>query len=222
MQTDLLFPASASCEPAPRPPLVGVVLAGGRNSRFGADKALLRLEYPGPSGNNAEAPSLLARNIDLLRKVCPRVFVVGRTVPGVPSLPDAVPGLGPVGGVATALQAVPGHACLVLSCDLPFMKEELLQSLVHRRGLRPPGRHMTAFRDGLTGQVQTLTAIYEPEALPYFQDCAARRLGKIVLVVPEEEQFHLPYDTKSSRCFFNINYPEDLEEARRLLGEADP
>lgn len=222
MQTDFLFPASAPCEPAPCPPLVGVVLAGGRNSRFGADKALLRLEYPGPSGDNADAPSLLDRNLALLRKVCPRVLVVGRTVPDVPSLPDIIPGLGPVGGVATALQAVPGHACLVLSCDLPFMKEELLQDLVHGRDLRPSGKRMTAFRNSLTGQIQTLTAIYEPEALPYFQDCVDRRLGKIVLVVPEEEQFHLPYDMKNSRCFFNINYPEDLEEARRLLGEADP
>lgn len=222
MQTDLFPPDSAPCEPAPCPPLAGVVLAGGRNSRFGADKALLRLEYPGPPGDNADAPSLLARNLDLLSKVCPRVLVVGRIVPGVPSLPDIVPGLGPVGGVATALQAVPGHACLALSCDLPFMREELLQSLIHGRGLRPPGKHMTAFRSSLTGQVQTLTAIYEPEALPYFQDCAARGLGKIVLVVPEKEQLHLPYDAKSSRCFFNINYPEDLEEARRLLGEADP
>ena len=51
----------------------------------------------------------------------------------------------------------------------------------------------------------------------YFERCAAARLLKTGLVVPPEEQLFIPYSVKDSLPFFNINYPVDLEVARRIM-----
>lgn len=99
------------------PRLVGCVLAGGRSSRFGSDKALAR--------RHGEVGIVwLARR---LREVgCDEVFAVadvaGRyDVHGVPTVADPVPHLGPVSGLRTALRyAAPdvGDALLIVPCDL--------------------------------------------------------------------------------------------------------
>ena len=79
---------------------LGVVLAGGKSSRFGRDKA--RLSFCGQP--------LLRRVAERLGRVTGEVLVSGRDPAdcglGVPWLPDALPGFGPASGVLTVLAAV--------------------------------------------------------------------------------------------------------------------
>lgn len=74
--------------------ILGVVLAGGRSSRFGSDKALA--EY--------EGHTLLARAVDSLAGCCEFVVVVGRETAPAPCIPDwPHPDMGPLGGIAAGL-----------------------------------------------------------------------------------------------------------------------
>jgi len=74
--------------------ILGAVLAGGRSSRFGSDKALALLD----------GTSLMERAIATLSRQCRAVVVVGREDAPVPCLPDwPAPGMGPLGGLAAAL-----------------------------------------------------------------------------------------------------------------------
>lgn len=191
--------------------LTGVVLAGGLSSRLGHDKVLLRLH----GGQNLD---LLAHGVALLERVCAKVLVVGRERPGYACFPDKVPGCGPVGGIATALEVSNGP-CLVLSCDLPFMESAVLEKLVRARDARPPDTLSTAYRQKDTGHIEALVAVYEPGCLPYFQESVRQRLLKISLIVPREQQHFLDYSIEEALPFFNINYPADLEVARRMLHE---
>ncbi len=190
-------------------PLVGVVLAGGLSSRLGHDKALVRLD-----GGTVD---LLAQSVRLLAEVTPAVYVVGRVQEEYNCIADILPGHGPVGGIATVLSQHPGSACLVLSCDLPFMEKKVLDHLVEARAERPPNTWMTAYYQQETGHVEALVAIYEPGAYPYFAECLEQKLLKISRVVPKENQFLIPYLAADSLPFFNINYPADLEVARRMM-----
>ena len=113
------------------PRLIGVLLAGGKSSRLGQDKALLRF------GSGAD---MLTRTVELLGGVVDSVVVVGRPYPNGIGITDLAPGLGPVGGIATALTYATGAACLVLSCDLPFMPRDVLVRLVAAYRGRPPGK----------------------------------------------------------------------------------
>ena len=77
--------------------MLGVVLAGGRSSRFGSDKALAEVD----------GTRLLDRAVALLRTVSDEVAVVSsrpeHDVEGVRRLPDLRTGKGPLGGMEAAL-----------------------------------------------------------------------------------------------------------------------
>jgi molybdopterin-guanine dinucleotide biosynthesis protein A len=74
--------------------ILGAVLAGGKSSRFGSDKALAELD----------GHTLIARAVDALSGWCEYVVVVGRELAPAPTLPDwPRPGMGPLAGIAAAL-----------------------------------------------------------------------------------------------------------------------
>lgn len=90
--------------------ILGVVLAGGRSTRFGSDKALA--EWDGHT--------LLALAVDTLGGWCDHVVVAGRAEAPAPTLPDwPRADMGPLGGLASALRfaADEGYAT-VLSCGV--------------------------------------------------------------------------------------------------------
>lgn len=90
--------------------ILGAVLAGGKSTRFGSDKALAEL--------NGE--SLLMRAVDLLSGWCEKVVVVGRDQAPAPCLPDWMePDQGPLGGIAAALHAARDEGFeAVLTCGV--------------------------------------------------------------------------------------------------------
>ncbi|MCP3734465.1 molybdenum cofactor guanylyltransferase [Sphingomonas sp. RP10(2022)] len=98
------------------------MLAGGRSSRFGTDKAAA--PYRGRS--------LLDHARDLCELWTDATIVVGRPG-GAPDLPG--PHLGPLGGIAGALDHAVRHgftSVLTIGCDMPNLPADLLKSLLRR------------------------------------------------------------------------------------------
>ncbi|MES2221954.1 MAG: molybdenum cofactor guanylyltransferase [Acidobacteriota bacterium] len=109
----------------------GFVLAGGRSSRLGRDKALL----PWPPDETAEGKSrtLLQHSIHRLESVCATVSVCASRddLPFTGDvIPDALPESGPLGGIVAALEHSMTDWNLMLAVDLPFLPVEVLQALV--------------------------------------------------------------------------------------------
>jgi molybdopterin-guanine dinucleotide biosynthesis protein A len=92
----------------------GFILAGGRSTRMGRDKALL----------DWHGQTLLEHMTFLLRDVTEDVQIVGRE-----ELPDRLPGLGPLSGIATALEVTATEANLVIAVDLPYLTKDFLKHL---------------------------------------------------------------------------------------------
>lgn len=139
-------------------PLYGLVLAGGRSRRMQSDKAALAY---GARPQLAEAFDLLARHV-------PRAFVSVRPDQGgdalragYPQVVDGPDGRGPIAGIIAAQAQHPDAAWLVLACDLPFLDDATLATLVARRDV---GRLATAFRSRYDGLPEPLCAIYEPRS----------------------------------------------------------
>lgn len=97
--------------------LSGFVLAGGRSTRMGQDKALL----------DWHGRPLLDHMIELIRTVADPVHVVGRD-----QLPDRLPGFGPLSGIATGLETTFTDANLFIAVDLPFLTKGFLKYLRSR------------------------------------------------------------------------------------------
>lgn len=103
--------------------ILGAVLAGGKSTRFGSDKALAELG----------GETLLMRAVDHLSGWCEKVVVVGREHSPAPCLPDWLkPDQGPLGGIAAALHAARDEGfeavltCGVDSIGLPNNLPDLL------------------------------------------------------------------------------------------------
>jgi len=108
--------------------ILGAVLAGGRSSRFGSDKA--------------EAlwgeRSLLDHVVARLASVCAAVIICGRHTDDILSIPDRpTPDLGPLGGLDAALHhaAAAGYERVVVApCDTPLLDDDLLAALTSATG----------------------------------------------------------------------------------------
>lgn len=145
------------------PVLVGYVLAGGRSSRMGQDKAAMRLG----------GATLLELAVAKLRPVCQEVVVVGPGVEGVRSILDAHPGCGPVGGIEAALADCCGDWAAFLPVDMPLLPGGLLRAMVGvwRRDAGEGARVCFAVTEG---RVQPLISMVHRAVLPWIRGALER------------------------------------------------
>lgn len=175
----------------------------------------------------AGMPDLLSRSVGLLRSCTAEVWISCRrslTVPGCRCIHDLEEGHGPIGGIVSVLTALAEdsrRAALVLACDLPFMSESMLARLVNARRNARPGALMTTFLQVETGYIEALAAIYEKDALPFFEQALIARLRQINLVLRPDQRTDVPYTQREALPFFNVNYPTDLEKARQLAASLE-
>ncbi len=180
------------------------ILAGGKSTRMGADKAFVMLD----------GRTLLARVLDVARSVTANVSIVGdaaKFAAFAPVVEDVFPGCGPLGGIHAALHKGRAELNLILAVDVPFVTRELLEYLISRA--RNSAAAVTIPRIG--GGWQPLCAVYRRE----FADGAEKALragrNKIdalfsdvqVQTIGEQE---LEAAGFSAKMFRNLNTPEEL------------
>lgn len=186
-----------------------VVLAGGKSKRLGQDKTQVCFNGQG----------LLARTVRLAQEYCGHTVVVGRDPRSqginAPWLLDETPGLGPIGGIITALRTLQAP-CLVLTCDLPFLDRPVLDALVRGRESRTAQTVMTSFRHERTGYIEPLVAVYEREALTLLESAVRQCIHKLNRAVPENRRTHLLCIGPMAKAFFNLNHPAELFLLREL------
>src|SRR5579884_1540189 len=102
----------------------GFVLAGGKSSRMGRDKALLEIG----------GEPLLLRVARAVSEAAGSTVIIGD--PGAygrfgwPVIADAAPGLGPAGGLFTALENTTEDWNLVVACDMPGITAAMLREVL--------------------------------------------------------------------------------------------
>jgi len=106
---------------------IGAILAGGKATRMGRDKA--EVPFRGEPMISHVARSLEAAGLD--------VIVVGRieTIDGLSSIPDhGGPGRGPMSGMVTALRAGHGRHVFLVAVDQPLVRPETVQAIMGTPG----------------------------------------------------------------------------------------
>lgn len=99
---------------------IGVVLAGGRSSRMGTDKALLTINEI----------NMIDRAKALLEQTSVAKIVVSRNDNNNNHLADIIENRGPLSGIHSVATRFPLHNLLILPVDLPLMDAEVLQSII--------------------------------------------------------------------------------------------
>jgi molybdenum cofactor guanylyltransferase len=194
------------------------VLAGGRSSRMGADKALLQF------GNS----NLLQIALDKAKRVCSQPIIVGdrrRYSAYGPVIEDRFPGCGPLGGIHAALRETYTDLNVVVSVDTPLMIPEFLLWLVQSAAA---GSETVTVPES-DGKPQPLCAVYRRALLPVIE--SALKAGELKVTgifsavstrtISEAELRAAGFPPE---IFYNVNTPAEYETARdraaRVLLEA--
>jgi len=179
-----------------------VLLAGGKSSRMGREKAFLEID----------GQPLWRRQMEKLRQLSPEQIMLS----GPPRnewsdcevIPDEVENAGPLAGVAAALEKCTTSHLVVLAVDLPMMTSDFLQLLLalcgHNRGAVPRN-----------------AASFEPLAAVYPASCAllanaALRSGDLSLQsfvrkgMSEKWLVERKISAAEVPLFTNLNTPADL------------
>jgi len=188
--------------------LAAFILAGGKSSRMGEDKAFLRL------GDE----TLISRALNLAKSLTPNVKIVGEAAKlaefGV-VVEDVYPDRGPLGGIHAALVTIDIALNLMLAVDIPFVEAGFLEFLISESRLS--GAIVTVPRSG--GHIHSLCAVYRKEFAAVAEQSLIRGQNRIDVlfssvktrVIEEAELQRLGF---SSKMFRNLNTPDDWKEAQ--------
>jgi len=193
--------------------LTVAVQAGGRSSRMGSDKALLRLD-----------------GIPLIERLLQRVSGLGEEILittnrpqdyqylGLRMASDPEPGAGALHGLRTALEAARGQTVLVLACDMPFVSRPLLEHMLQLA----EAADLVVPRRG--GEYEPLHAVYSKGCLPALEAALQQGQRRMISFFPSlnlhtVEQEEIDRLDPEGLSFFNVNTPEDLQKAERILAQ---
>jgi molybdenum cofactor guanylyltransferase len=198
-----------------RPPITGAILAGGRSSRLGTNKALVTLG----------GRPIIRRVLSALTAALPETMIIAADPGvyaelGVPVLPDRQAGAGPLGGVYTALLESRNPHVFCIACDMPFAHPAVIAALAARAAEAD-----VVVPESATG-LEPLHAVYARDCLPVLAALLAsgeRRVTALfarvrVCRVPAADLLALD---PSGRAFDNVNTPEELARARAHLAAAE-
>lgn len=194
------------------PEIEGFILAGGKSSRMGSDKARLRLG----------GQSFVEKIADALAAITKTVRVVGALDTGGSwaVVPDVHEQWGALGGLHAALAACDSEWAAVVACDLPFVTGELFMRLA---GWRENFEAVVPVQ--ADGRLQPLCALYRKRAcLGRAEELivAGERRPRVLLegvqtrlIMPEELA-----DLSAAELFFtNVNTPSDYARAQAAAGD---
>ncbi|RJP25884.1 MAG: molybdenum cofactor guanylyltransferase [Candidatus Abyssobacteria bacterium SURF_5] len=188
-----------------------VILAGGKSTRIGQNKALL--DFGGES--------LIGRIYRILKSAFNDVFVSANDKDiykflGAPVIPDAFPGGGSLAGIHAGLLACASAHCFFVACDMPFINIELI-------------RRLHGLIDGYDVIIPVSTVGYEPlhafysrQCLPHIQQQLEQRNLKVIdffsqVRIREVKRTELQGCDPSELSYFNINTKDKYELALRRL-----
>ena len=179
------------------------VLAGGKSSRMGSDKAFLRLGDETLLSLALKAASAVTGDVRIVGDG-QKFAAFGRVVE------DVYRGQGPLGGIHAALSSSETELNLVLAVDLPFLEQEFLEYLLSRA--RESGAVVTVPRAG--GGLHPLCAAYRRGFAEVAEQSLRGGKNKIdslfstvgTRVIEEEELVRAGF---SAEMFRNLNTPEE-------------
>jgi molybdopterin-guanine dinucleotide biosynthesis protein A len=197
-------------------PVSIAILAGGKSSRLGANKAFVEVG----------GKPIIERIIERVEPLGSELILITNTPAeythlGLPVFVDLMAGKATLGGVYTAIACASNDYTLIVSCDQPFLNPRLLEYLISLREgydvVVPLNRE---------NYPQSMQAIYGKRCLePIRQRLEADRLKVIGFFsdvrVREVAGEEIDQFDPHRYSFVNVNTPEDLEEAQRLATEVD-
>ncbi len=192
--------------------ITGIILAGGKSSRMGQDKGLIKLK----------GKRLIDIAIDHLQPFCHEIIISSASDNykhlGFRTIPDEISGIGPMGGIYSSLKASLADMNFVLSFDMPLVSEDIIRFILNKIA----DSQITVPWEGAEFY-QPLCGYYNKSVLNSMEKLISQENYKLIelfrkirfnpLRIDNKLPFYKPY------LFLNVNRPEDIREAEMLMPE---
>ena len=183
-----------------------IILAGGKSKRMGEDKSLMKLN----------GKSFLQHIIEACEHISKSIAIVGKKNVhqkyGYPVYEDIYQNLGPLGGLYTGLMKSDYDVNLVLSCDVPLIKTDLLLKL-----LDAWEDEFDQIQFSANGKKMPLLALYKKECLVLCLEQIEKGDLKMMHFVERLKHKTIPIDGDETLLISNINTREELERIKQKL-----
>lgn len=189
----------------------GAILAGGRSSRMGRDKATLRL---------GDGRMMIEHVATALASACANHEIIvaagsddhaavrSPLLPNARRVLDLRPQSGPLAGIEAILASNLARHYLIVPCDAPWLTADLLRLL-----LREPQAIATVLRVESRAEFEPLPARIAAAALPMVQrllDEDVRSVWRLMEALPAA---FIDIDAAHAPALRNVNTPDDLNTA---------
>ena len=103
-----------------------IILAGGKSSRMGSDKGLVLLN----------GKPMISYIIEILKKMQIPIIIISNNENykqfGLPVFADIIKEKGPLGGIYTGLKNSKTESNIIVSCDVPFLSNRIIELLINK------------------------------------------------------------------------------------------
>ncbi len=191
--------------------VTGGILAGGHSSRFGSNKALFS-----PDGE-----TLISRAARLLRPLCRQVLVSAShanaeayTFLGLDIVEDLHRDCGPLGGLEAMLNRCMTPWLLVLTCDMPYVNSEALQTMIGQArlsdALDDSLPRAFAWQRESDGSISPFPLLIKRSVLPQLREQMHHEHFGVKAFLRTVDTYYIKTD--SEELLRNVNRPEDWHE----------
>lgn len=188
----------------------GAILAGGRSTRFPLEKSFLRIE----------GFTLIERNIEVLKSICNDILINTNNPElyfrfKVMMCADIFPFRGPMSGIHSSLINAKYDNLLIVACDMPFLKIEVLLLLIERHLNSSERGFHNATIPIYNNKFQPLCGIYHRSLIPFLEEHLINYKNSLNLFLRDvgadfvEERDIKDIDPEGL-TFLNINTPYDF------------
>lgn len=185
--------------------MTGIILIGGRSSRFGTDKVLA------PMGEKI----LIERVTDIIAPLFSEIVLVGHVREGLKPfrvVEDLTPGQGPLGGIRTALSVSRTPRCFVFAADMPNLSRTFIEYMIS-----VTDDHDAVVPVWSKGR-EPLHAIYHRRILPHAEKLLDEKVFRIFDLLAAVDTLTIEEEairrfTDPSVTFANINTLDDMRLA---------
>jgi molybdopterin-guanine dinucleotide biosynthesis protein A len=200
--------------------ITGVLLAGGQNRRMGGrHKALLPIN----------GVPLLAIQLQEMARLCEQILIVTNTpdlfepiisgfeLAKVTTIPDIIPGRGPLSGIHAACRAAIEDRLWIVGCDMPFLSAAAAEAL---NGLCEKTNADAAI-PVIDDKLQPLHGIYDKRIESITEELLLQEKYRLMGLLerirwqPADQAFFVQKEIGLSFTV-NLNTPDDFNEAAQI------
>jgi molybdopterin-guanine dinucleotide biosynthesis protein A len=184
--------------------VTGVILAGGRSTRFGSNKLEARVD----------GVAMLHRVVAAMEEVVSEIHVsVGSSTEmsdivkstGCGIIEDEIQGIGPIGGLMTAMRRLDSEWILLVAGDMPHLTSDTLRGLISQL---PSWEGDAIVAVDPEGRVHPLAGCYRSSVLPNVEQCVREK--KFAMMTLISTLRNVRYVTFPSKTLRNMNRLEDM------------